>query len=137
LLIHPHDHRYFAFGKQQNLEHKMIAFIGAFGQARLSHKNEARKEDGFEGHNRIERCEGCRVEVRDSADVDCVYEHPRNKDSKMDQNKSEVAGKSRYRVTNLIRAGTFRIKLLLVSGYRLYVFLNMIGYLHEPFDANI
>jgi hypothetical protein len=46
----------------------------------------------------------CWVEVRDDADVSRVYEHPNNKDSKMGKNESEVAGKARYSVTNLVRA---------------------------------
>ena len=114
----------------------MIALIGAFGEARLSHKDEACKQDGFEGDHRIEHCEGCWVEVRDEADVGRVYERPNNKDSKMGKNESEVAGKARYGVANLVRAGTFRIKLLLVPCYRLYMFLDMAGYLHDAYDAS-
>jgi hypothetical protein len=72
----------------------MISFAGALGEARLPHKNEACKQDSFEGHDRIEHGEGWGVEMMGMADVSRVYEDSDNEDSNMDKDESEVACKA-------------------------------------------
>jgi len=102
LWIDLYDHGNFALGQQQNLEHKVISFVSPLGEPRLSHEDETCKQDCFKSHDRIEQGKRCRVEVRHRSDAPCIYEHPNDEENKIDKNESEVAGKARYGVPELI-----------------------------------
>jgi hypothetical protein len=79
------------FCQKKDLQHEVIAFLGAPAHARLTHEDDARQQDGFERYDGTEKREGRWIEVARVSKGSCVEDHPAGEDCQVDADEAKTA----------------------------------------------
>jgi len=81
VAVHAEDGGDLFFGEEEDLEHKVVAFVRAAAQAALADQDEAGEQDGFHGDAGLEEAEGPGVEAVGRGED--VEEDPGGEDEEM------------------------------------------------------
>jgi len=127
LAVHADDGGDLLFGEEEDLQHEVVALVGAAGEARLAHEDEAGDQDGFERDAGAEQGEGRWVEARYAWDAEGIGEHPEEEDAKMHEHEAQTADESGDGVAGALVWGAAGEEFLLMFQDRVDVFLDLVG----------
>jgi hypothetical protein len=91
LAVHAEYRGDLFFCQEKDLKHEVIAFLGAPAHARLTHEDDAGKQDGFERYEGAEKREGRWIEVVRAGEGSCVEDHPAGEDCQVDRDEEKTA----------------------------------------------
>jgi hypothetical protein len=121
LAVHRDDGGEFLFCEEEDLQHEMVAFVGAAAETGLTHEDEAGEQDCFKRDDGGEEREGRRIEVMEVwKRIEC---DPYGEENEMGEDESGVSGEGGDGVGNTLGPGSSLQELLFVPGDEIDVFL--------------
>ena len=124
MAVHAEDGGDFLFGEQKDLQHEVVALVGAAAQTGLTDEDEAGDEDRLHCNDGLEQAKGFGVEVVGVGQQ--VEDDPGGEDAEMRGDELERADELGDGVGNDFGAGALGEELLLVLGDEFDVRLDMI-----------
>ena len=114
MAVHAEDGGDFLFGEQKDLQHEVVAFVGAAAQAGLADEDEAGDEDGLHCNDGLEQAEGFGVEVVGVGHQ--VEDDPCGEDAEVRGDEGETADELSDVVGEPLGGGALGEELLFVFG---------------------
>jgi hypothetical protein len=114
LAVHAEDGGDFFFCQEEDLQHEVVALLGTAAHAGLTHEDDARQQDCFQGYEGAEKREGRGIEVVRKGEGGCVEDHPAGKDCQVDTDEAKAACKAGDGVAEAFGWGTTNEEVLFV-----------------------
>jgi hypothetical protein len=126
------------FCQEEDLEHEVIAFLCAPAHARLTHEDDARQQDGFEGYECAEKREGRWIEVVRVGEGGCVEDHPGGEDCQVDADEAKTACEAGDGVAEAFGWGATNEEVLFVFRDEIDVLFDVaLGHAENLFERNV
>ena len=123
------------FCQEEDLQHEVIAFLGAAAHARLTHEDDARQQDGFECYEGAEKRVGWRIEVARVGERGCVEDHPAGEDRQVDADEEKAACEAGDGVAEAFGWGATNEEVLFVFRDKVDVLFDVaLGHIGEMRD---
>jgi hypothetical protein len=120
-------------GQNKDLQDQMISFIRSPAEPALTHHDEAREQDRFNGNDAIQQREGARIEVMSC--MQCVQRYPSPNPADMKQDEPQAADGSSYRISDTFRTCAASQEILLVARNELDLLTEMQQFRHTIGEA--
>ena len=114
VAVHAEDGGDLFFGEHEDLEHEVVALVGAAAEAGLADEDEAGGEDRLHGDDSLKEAEGLRIEVVGLGQE--VEDDPGGKDAEMRGDEGERADEAGDVVGETLGCGALSEELFLVLG---------------------
>jgi hypothetical protein len=114
----------FLFGEQHELKFEVAALFGPAGDARLTHENEAGKQDAFECENHIEDRKWSGIKRFQRREAAAVDRQPEKKGYDVKGDEGEAADETRYRIADSFVPGAAGEEVTFVLGDEFDVLLD-------------
>jgi hypothetical protein len=125
LPVYAEYRRNFLLCQEEDLEHEVIAFVGAAAHAGLAHQDHARQQNRFKGYDGPEKRIRWWIEMMREGEGSGVEHHPSSEDCEMDADERKASCEAGDGVPQAFRCGAIRKEILFVFCNQVYVVLDV------------